>query len=180
MKLVTTALEWSRSGQGTRKSGQRSWSKLPRSLCSAGILLAIIDGEGPGSEAPSSTPPSVAQTSETETEQVSSPHTSAEPSPISLTEQADQPRSQGEVAIPATRSPKCTFSGMVVPIPLKRFEESGVSLVECPDCGRTWTLSPRGGVLRFKSHDKRKTNAPVTSRRWAKGETDWDAVSGER
>jgi hypothetical protein len=49
---------------------------------------------------------------------------------------------------------KCTFSG-IVPIDLKRFEESGVALVECPDCGRTWTLSPRGGVLRFKSHDKR-------------------------
>src|SRR2546428_2644008 len=67
-------------------------------------------------------------------------------------------------------STKCTFSG-VVPIDLKRFLESGVTLVECPDCACTRTLEPRGGVLRFKSHDKRKTTTPNTERRWAaKGE----------
>ncbi len=44
-------------------------------------------------------------------------------------------------------TPKCTFVG-VVPIPLKRFLESGVALVECPDCACTRTLEPRGGVLR--------------------------------
>jgi len=44
-------------------------------------------------------------------------------------------------------APKCTFSG-VVQIPLKRFLESGVALVECPDCACTRTLEPRGGVLR--------------------------------
>ncbi|HLZ61121.1 MAG TPA: ATP-binding protein, partial [Ktedonosporobacter sp.] len=66
--------------------------------------------------------------------------------------------------------------------PIKRFEESGVSRVACPGCGRTWTLAPRGGVLRFKSHDKRKTDTPHAERRWARGEgeTDWDVVEGER
>jgi hypothetical protein len=54
-------------------------------------------------------------------------------------------------------------------------------LVECPGCGRVWTLSPRSGVLRFKSHDKRKTDTPNTGRRWARGEgeTDWNVVGGE-
>src|SRR5205807_3875574 len=60
-------------------------------------------------------------------------------------------------------SVNCTFSG-VVPIALQRFEQSGVSLVECPGCGRAWTLSPSGGVLRFKSHPKRKTNTPNAGR----------------
>ncbi len=45
------------------------------------------------------------------------------------------------------KSTKCTFSG-VVPIDLKLFLESGVALVECPDCACTRTLEPRDGVLR--------------------------------
>ena len=179
MKLVTTALEWSYQAGDTEVRAE-TLEQAASLLVLRRDTLRIIDGEGPSSEAPSSASPSVVQTSETETEQVSSPQASPEPSPISPTEQADQPRSQEEVAIPATTSTKCTFLG-VVPIDIKRFEESGVSLVECPGCGRTWTLSPRGGVVRFKSHDKRKTNTPVTSRRWARGEgkTDWDVVGGE-
>jgi hypothetical protein len=43
---------------------------------------------------------------------------------------------------------------MVVQIPLKRFRESGVTLVECPDCTCTRTLEPHGGALRCKSHNK--------------------------
>jgi len=52
--------------------------------------------------------------------------------------------------------------------------------VECPDCARTRTLSPRNGVLRFPSHDKRKTRTPVTSQRWAMQKTIWEVVGGER
>lgn len=80
----------------------------------------------------------------------------------------------------ATRSPKCTFSSVVVPIDSKRFLESDVTLVECPDCAATRTLEPHGGVLRFKYHDKRKTATPNTEPRWARGETDWDVVGRER
>ena len=32
--------------------------------------------------------------------------------------------------------------------------------VECPDCARTRTLSPRNGVLRFPAHSKRKLVPP--------------------
>jgi hypothetical protein len=59
---------------------------------------------------------------------------------------------------------KCPFPGEVS-IEAKRFLESGVSLVECPNCGRTWTLSPHGGVVRFKSHDKLKTATSHTAER---------------
>jgi hypothetical protein len=51
---------------------------------------------------------------------------------------------------------KCTFVGLVEIEP-KRFLESGIKLVECPDCARMRSLSPRNGVLRFSSHDTRKS-----------------------
>ena len=61
----------------------------------------------------------------------------------------------------------------------KRFAESGVLLVECPDSGRIWTLSPRGGVVRFKSHDKRTTTTSTPAERWVMRETIWNIVGGE-
>ena len=73
---------------------------------------------------------------------------------------------------------KCPFPGLVE-IEAKRFLESGIKLVECPNCASTRTLSPRNGVLRFPSHDKRKTHTPNTQRRWDMGETAWDVVGGE-
>jgi hypothetical protein len=42
----------------------------------------------------------------------------------------------------------------VVSIDLKRFLNSDTHLVECPGCGRTRTLSPVKGVLRFKAHTR--------------------------
>jgi AAA domain len=77
----------------------------------------------------------------------------------------------------AVNALKCTFAG-VVEIEPKRFLESGIKLVECPDCARTRSLSPRKGVLRFPSHDKRKTRTPNTDRRWAMGQTAWEVVGG--
>jgi len=176
MKLVTTALEWSYQAGDTEVRAE-TLEQAASLLVLRRDTLRIIDGDGPGNEAPSSESPSVTQTSEAETEQISSPHAEAEQPPISPTEQTDQARSQEEAATPPTTSIKCTFSGEVS-IDLKRFEESGVSLVECPGCGRTWTLSPRNGVLRFKSHDKRKTTTPNTGRRWVRGEMDWDVANG--
>jgi hypothetical protein len=81
--------------------------------------------------------------------------------------------------VQTAKTPKCTFSG-VVSIDLKRFLASGVRLFECPDCARTRTLSPRKGVLRFPSHDKRKISTPNTEQRWAREKTIWEVVGGER
>jgi len=75
-------------------------------------------------------------------------------------------------------SPKRTFLGEV-PIDLKRFTDSGITLVESPHCSRTRSLSPVKGVLRFPSHTRRKQQTPLTSKRWsATGKTDWDVVGG--
>lgn len=38
------------------------------------------------------------------------------------------------------------------------------------------SLEPHGGILRFKSHDKRKTPNLTTSRRWAWTDSVWDVV----
>ncbi len=76
------------------------------------------------------------------------------------------------------KTPKCSFPG-VVSIELKRFLDSGIALVECPDCGRMRSLSPRNGVLRFPSHDQRKMRTPQTNQRWARGKTTWEVVGGE-
>lgn len=62
-------------------------------------------------------------------------------------------------------SPNCTFSGELVPIDLKQFTDSGISLVECPHCSRTRSLSPVKGVLRFPSHTRRKQQTSLTSTR---------------
>ena len=72
---------------------------------------------------------------------------------------------------------KCSFSG-VISIDPKRFLESGISLVECPECARMRSLSPRKGVLRFPSHDQGKIRTPNTDQRWAQGETPWELVGG--
>jgi hypothetical protein len=70
---------------------------------------------------------------------------------------------------------KCTFSG-VIPIEAKRFLDAGTQLVECPDCAAMRSVEPRSGVLRFKSHDKRKTTTPNTEQRWAREEMTWGVV----
>jgi AAA domain len=186
MKLVTTALEW------TYQAGETDVrAETLESAASLLVLrldtLRIIDGAGPGIEAPQSESTGQEQASGTEAEQVSSPNAQPEKPTSAPTEQVDQALpAQNE---PATRSSvqgdkkqpakptKCTFSG-VVPIDLSRFLESGIALVECPDCASTRTLEPRGGVLRFKSHDKSKTRTLTTEPRWVKRETVWEVVGG--
>ncbi len=127
--------------------------------------LRIIDGAGPSVEADQASIAEPEQTSETQTDQVSSPNEEQKIPASVPTEQATGARSRKKAVSEVAASDTCTFSG-VVQISLKRFEESGVALVECPGCGRTGTLSPSGGGLRFKSHDKRKTDTPTTGRRW--------------
>src|SRR6266849_786352 len=168
MKLVIASLEWSYEAKATNV--QAVWlERAAELLVLRHDTLRIIDGAGP-SEADQASIASPEQTSETQAEQASSPNT----------EQATQALSRKKAVSQPAASDECTFSG-VVPIDLKRCEESGVALVECPGCGRAWTLSPRDRVLHFKSHDTRKTDTPNTGRRWARGkrETDWDVVGGE-
>ncbi len=189
MKLVTIALEWSYAAGETDVRGE-TLKNAAELLILRRDTLRMIDGAGPSIEAPQSESTGQEQAGGTEAEGVSSRGdqsenpTQAQTSRPEMTDQA--PSAHNEHATSrdvvgdqkqTAKSTKCTFSG-VVPIDLKRFLESGVALVECPDCAATRTLEPRGGILRFKSHDKRKTTTPNTGQRWAKGETDWDVVGG--
>jgi len=178
MKLVLAALEWSYEAKATDVQVEYL-ERAAALLVLRHDTFRIIDGEGPGTETD--------QVLETEKDTVSGvpagqiAHPNEEqPSPLPPTEPVTQARSRKKEELQSATSGNCTFSG-VVPIALQRFEQSGVSAVECPGCGRVWTLSPSGGVLRFKSHDKRKMNTPNTRRRWVRGEreTDWDVVGRE-
>jgi len=168
MKLVTTALEWSYDAGETDVKVERLKSTAEL-LVLRRDTLQIIDGAGPAICAPPSEFTGQEQASGTGAEQVSPPNEEQELPPISPTEQVDQAQSRKEAASQPTASIKCTFSGVVVPIYLKRFQESDVTLVECPDCQALRTLKPHGGVLRFKSHDRRKTTTPNTGQRWGGG-----------
>jgi len=176
MKLVKTALEWSYEAKST--------DVLIEMLEKAATLLVlrrntlwIIDGVGPSVKADPASRAELVQMGEKQAEQASSPNEEQKIPPIPSTEQVVGTPPRRKAVSEVAASDTCTFSGGV-PIDIKRFLESGVSLVECPGCGRAWTLSPGGGVLRFKSHKKRKTNAPNTGRRWARGkdETDWGVI----
>jgi hypothetical protein len=79
--------------------------------------------------------------------------------------------------VPAVSTKKCPFSG-VREIASPWFLHSGVSRVECPTCAAMRSLALRKGVLRFPSHDQRKTRTPQTERRWARHETTWEVVGG--
>ena len=167
MKLVTTALEWtSEAGETDVQSG--TLEKAAHLLVLRRDTLQIIDGAGPRvavSRPEGSEPGNVYGTE-----------------PQQETQQANGQQNTTQTVdaqVPPSTSPKCTFAG-VVAIDLTRFADSGVALVECPACARLRSLSPRKGVLRFPSHDRRKLQTPVTGGRWAaKGKTDWGVVDGE-
>jgi hypothetical protein len=168
MKLVTTALEWSYLAGET--------DVVPSRLKSAAELLVlrhdtlkIIDGAGPDAHVPKRDGAEPASANGTELETVL----------ISEQQNTTKTVETAKEQVQTSTSAKCTFSSEVVAIDLKRFADSGVALVECPDCSRTRSLSEHKGVLRFPSHDRRKMQTPVTSKRWAaRGKTDWDVVEG--
>lgn len=167
MKLVTTALEWSYAAGETdvRAETLESAASL---LVLRRDTLRIIDGAGPSVEFSQPDPAEPGSANGTE--------------PQRAVQDANQQQNTTETVgeqVQTAKTPKCTFSG-VVSIDLKRFQDSGIALVECPDCARTRTLSPRNGILRFPAHSKRKTRTPVTSQRWAMEKTIWGVVGGER
>jgi hypothetical protein len=163
MKLVTTAQEWSYEAKDSDVKAE-TLKHAAELLILRRDTLRLIDGAGPSVEVYQSESPS--DEPRADEQDVRSSAVVSHPS-ASHDEQTHASIAVRNTVLPA-KPGKCTFSG-IVSIDLKRFEESGVALVECPGCGRTWTLSPRGGLLRFKPHDKRKTTTPVTSRRWVRG-----------
>lgn len=74
---------------------------------------------------------------------------------------------------------RCTFSD-VLDIELGRFQESGVARGECPECAALRQLQLRNGILRYPSHERRKTQTLQTERRWVQSETRWEIISGTK
>jgi AAA domain-containing protein len=169
MKLVTTALEWSYEACEADVKGE-TLELAAQLLVLRRDTLRMIDGAGPDTPVARLDEAEPARANGTEPQR----ETGQESEQQNTMKTAETVQEQGQTST----SPKCTFA-RVVSIDLKRFLDSGTRLVECPDCGRTRTLSPRKGVLRFPSHDKRKISTPNTEQRWAKGKTDWDVVGGE-
>jgi AAA domain len=174
MKLVTTALEWSYEAKATDVRAE-TLEKAASLLVLRRNTLRIIDGAGPSVEAQES------QSTEQGNGSRRAAETKREREAVPPDQQQNTTETVGTVGeqVQTGQTPKCTFPGLVS-IDLKRFLASSTQLVECPDCGRTRTLSPHKGVLRFKSHEKRKTTTPNTGRRWAKMDSDWDVVGEER
>ncbi len=163
MKLVTTALEWSYAAGETDVRAE-TLEKAAELLILRRDTLRIIDGAGPSVEVQESDP--TTQGSRTEPEQEAVPPT----------QQQDTTETVGDQKQP-TKPTKCTFSG-VVPIEAQRFLDGGTLIVECPECAATRSLEPRRGVLRFPSHDKRKTRTTPPGQRWVKRETAWEVAGG--
>jgi hypothetical protein len=192
MKLVTIALEWSYVAGETEVRAE-TLKNAAELLILRRDTLRLIDGAGPSVEGARSESTSdevlVYETEERSSEKSHAPSENPSPPQIPHREIGEQASSQGDEQGNVSLAPgsstlsakpgKCTFSGMVVPISAQRFLESGTSVVECPNCQALRTLELRRGVLRFKSHDKRKTTTLNTELRWAKRETDWD-VAGRR
>jgi AAA domain len=170
MKLVTTALEWSYLAGETEVRAERLKSAAEL-LVLRHDTLKLIDGAGPDALATSQNNAEPASMNGKEPERQTVPENER----ASTTKTVETAKEQEQTST----SPNCTFSGELVPIDLKRFTESSISLVECPGCGRMRSLSPSKGVLRFKPHTRRKQQTPLTEKRWsATGKTDWDVVGG--
>jgi hypothetical protein len=172
MKLVVTALEWSYLDGETDVATSRLKSAAEL-LVLRHDTLKLIDGAGPTTLAQDQNKAEEPGVNGKEPERQTVPE-NEQRDPSQQLEQAKEP-------VQTSTSPKCPFSRTVLPIDLKRFTASSVSSVGCPLCGRTRSLSPVKGVLRFPPHEPRKMQTEVKGKRWSTtGKTDWDVVGGER
>ncbi|GHO50529.1 hypothetical protein KSX_86920 [Ktedonospora formicarum] len=177
MKLVLAALEKSYEAKGT--DVQEKWlEQAAELLVLRHDTFQIIDGEGPEAKTDQASGTEKDTAGEIPAKQVASPNEEQMPPLLPTKQETQTPPQKKEESQPIAAG-NCTFSG-IVSIAFQHFNQSGVSVVECPGCGRAWTLSPGGGVLRFKSHPRRKTNTPNTGQQRARGEgeTDWNVVGG--
>jgi len=82
----------------------------------------------------------------------------------------------GETPMALPSGSDCPFKG-ILEISSDQMKETGVSLVECPDCGRTRSLPFSGRTIKFPSHTKRKTRTPNRDERWVKQDALWKLSS---
>lgn len=174
MKLVTTALEWTYQAREPDVRAE-TLEQAASLLVLRKDTLRIIDGDGPGVEAPPSEAEEQGNESGAEPEpEQETARTNVSPHPMETSVSAGN-------SVPSANAGKCTFCEEI-PIDLQAWVESGTRVVECPDCGANRSLEPHRGVLRFKQHDriKRKTKVQLTALRWARRGRTWKVVGGER
>ena len=167
MKLVTTVLEWTYEA-GLTDVKEETLEEAADLLMLRRDTFRIIDGAGPSvndQDASSERPAQTEPVDEEKASQASAPKPEQDTSHKGVENQKQ-----------SATQPKCTFHGEV-PIDLQQFLESGVSLVECPDCTSSSTLSPHKGILHFKPHKRRKTRSTSTEPRWVRREMIWAVVS---
>ena len=168
MKLVTTALEWTYEA-GQTDVQEETLERAAELLMLRRDTFRIIEGSGPSVDVQDESSTSPAQT-----EPGNAKKESQALSPT-LSQLSDHTGEQSQKQ-PASQ-PKCAFFGEV-PIDLEQFLESGVFLVQCPDCTSTSALSPHKGILHFKPHKRRKRRSTSTEPRWVRREMIWAVVSG--
>jgi hypothetical protein len=74
------------------------------------------------------------------------------------------------------RATKCSFVGHL-PLAPAHLTASGVTRVECPECGALRTLNAQGSSLLFPSHPKRLTRPPRAEVRWVRRGSTWELFS---
>jgi hypothetical protein len=170
MKLVTTVLEWSYLAGETEVRAER-FKSAAELLVLRHDTLKLIDGAGPEAlpQDQNQAEPACLNGKEPERQ-------------IVLEKEQQNTTNTEELAAEQehmSTSPKCMFSRTLVPIDLNRFTASSVTVVECPRCGRTRSLTPVKGVLRFPPHEPRKIQTELRGRRWSTtGKADWGVVGG--
>lgn len=168
MKLVTTALEWTYEA-GQTDVQEETLERAAELLMLRRDTIRIIEGSGSSVDVQDES-----STSPVQTEPGNAKKGSQALSPT-LSQLSDHTGEQSQKQ-PAGQ-PKCAFFGEV-PIDLEQFLESGVFLVQCPDCTSTSALSPHKGILHFKPHKRRKRRSTSTEPRWVRREMIWVVVSG--
>ncbi len=91
-------------------------------------------------------------------------------------ERAPQRDAVGETSPAVPSSSTCSFKG-IIDISPEQMKGTEISLVECPDCAGTRSLSFSGHTIRFPSHPRRKTNTPNQDERWVKRDAVWRLAS---
>ncbi len=167
MKLVTTALEWTYEA-GLTDVQEETLEQAADLLMLRHDTFRIIDGAGPRVDDKDASSERSAQADLIDEEKASQ---ASSPKP----EQTSEHKEVESQKQPATQ-PKCTFHGEV-PIDLQQFSESGIDLVECPDCTSTSALSSHKGILYLKPHKRRKTRSTSTKPRWVRREMIWAVMN---
>jgi hypothetical protein len=149
----------------------------PNGACSAAELLVLrhdtlklIDGAGSDARHLDQNKAEPARVNGKEPERQTVPENEQQ----SPTEMVETVKEQGHTS----KTANCTFSG-VVSIDLKRFTDSGISLVECASLWKNVFALPGQGRPPVQAAHPTQAADPLTSKRWsASGKTDWNVVGG--